>query len=162
MPTAAFNETYLSVHARIFRLALGITGSRTEAEDISQDLYERLWHRRLIVTLHSNPRAYILASARNLCLDRLRSRRPHTEVPASLSCDLDSSSGDDVVAIVSRLVSALPERQRTAMHLRDIEGLDIDEIARIMGSRPDAVRMSLSRAHAAVKEQLTKIMNYGT
>ncbi len=156
-----FNNTYTELHPRIYRLALNIVGSREDAEDVVQDLYEKLWHKRLLVGLHQNPGGYILAAARNMCLDRLRGRKQTVEVPPTMAGETGERN-EDVLLIVRRLMAMLPEKQRTAMHLRDVEELEIDEIAAIMQTRAEAVRMSLSRAHTTVKEQLTKIMNYGT
>lgn len=158
-----FNEIYLGMQDRIFRLAAGIVGSRADAEDIVQDLYEKLWRKRVFIATGRNPEGYILASARNFCLDRLRMRKKTTELPTSMPSERENCREDEknMGSIVARLVGALPEKQRTAMHLRDIEGLEIDEIAKAMGINGTAVRMSLSRGRTTVKEQLLKIMNHG-
>ena len=64
--------------------------------------------------------------------------------------------------VSSRRSSArLPERQRLAIHLRDVEQWDIDEIAEVTQSDETSVRMNLSRARRTVREELIKIMNYG-
>lgn len=155
-----FNTLYLTLHQRIFRLAARIVGSREDAEDACQDLYERLWRRRFLIIAQRNPQGYILAAARNMCLDRLRARKPVAELPSTLA-EEPQKVGDDTTEIVERLLAALPEKQRTAIHLRDVEGLEMDEIAKIMGSSATAVRMALSRGRATLREQMTKIMNYG-
>lgn len=156
-----FNQTYLALHDRIYRLAMGIVGNRDEAQDVAQDLYERLWLRRESVTACENPGAYILAAARNLCLDRLRGRRPRVELPPTLPSTGQRPDEGDVAAIVARLVARLPERQRTVMMLRDVECMEIDQIAAVTGTHPTAVRMALSRARGTVRERLFKIVNYG-
>ena len=79
-----FNDTYLAMQDRLYRLAAGIVGDRDEAGDVVQDTYERLWHRRTRVMEQRNPEGYIMASVRNLCLDRLRSRRPKMEFPQGI------------------------------------------------------------------------------
>jgi RNA polymerase sigma-70 factor (ECF subfamily) len=163
MSQTDFNTTYLAMQNRIYRLAASITGSGVEAEDIVQDLYERLWNRRLLVAGYRNPEAYILTAARNMSLDRLRQRRPTVEI----SPDVVSSGSDrredakDLAEIMGRLVDALPEKQRTVMHLRDVECMDIEQIAKVMNTKETAVRMSLSRARSTVKEQMIKLMSYG-
>jgi RNA polymerase sigma-70 factor (ECF subfamily) len=157
---ADFNDIYLSLHERVYRLSVGIVGNREEAEDVAQELYERLWPRRQSVVAHPNPAGYILASARNMCLDRLRGRRPRIELSPALEGG-GEREGDEMTEIVVRLVAALPEKQRTAMRLRDVECMEMEEIARAMGIRQTAVRMALSRARSTVRERLLKIMNYG-
>lgn len=162
MAQKEFNEIYLEMHESIYRLAAGIVGSRTDAEDIVQELYEKLWRRRLLITSLGNPRGYILTSARNMCLDALRSRKPSTELfPATVSEDGGEYAEKDMGEVARRLIGALPERQRTAMRLRDEECMEIEEIARVMGVAGSAVRMSLSRARTTVRQQLVKIINHG-
>ena len=106
-----FNDTYLEMHDRIYRLAAQITGSRQDAEDIVQDLYEKLWRKRLVVMTRSNPKGYILTGARNLCLDRMRSTKRSVELSPAMSAG-DREYETDVREIVEGLMAALPEKQR--------------------------------------------------
>jgi RNA polymerase sigma-70 factor (ECF subfamily) len=159
-----FNDIYVGMQDAVFRLATGLTGSGDEAADVVQELYERLWRRRESVTAQPAPEAYIMASARNLCLDRLRSRRPRVEFSTAMRTMKATGTRPDegqMEEIVAELVSALPERQATVYRLRDVECMETEEIARVMGMRETAVRMSLSRARSTVREKLVKIMEYG-
>ena len=156
-----FNEIYLALQDRVYRLAAGMVGGREEAEDVVQDLYEKLWQRRAAVVSRENPEGYIIASARNLCLDRLRGRRPRGVFPAGMEAAGQRPDEGELECIVERLVAELPEKQATVLRLRDVECMDIEEIATVMGVRETAVRMSLSRARGTVKERLEKIMAYG-
>ncbi|MDR2895020.1 MAG: RNA polymerase sigma factor [Alistipes sp.] len=157
-----FNDIYLGLQDRIYRLAAGIVGGREEAEDLVQDLYERLWTKRDFVAGQPNPEGYILASARNLSLDLLRKRRPQGELSPLIAAEGARPDEGDMEEIVARLVAALPEKQRTALRLRDVECMEMDEIAAVMEMRATAVRMTLSRARGTVKERLEKIMNFST
>ena len=157
-----FNDIYLGLQDNIYRLAVSLVGGREEAEDVVQDLYERLWRKRGHVVGRDNPEGYILASARNLCLDRLRRRRPRTELPPAMADTGSRPDEGEMQGIVERIVSALPEKQRTALRLRDVECMEIARIASVMGIRETAVRVSLSRARTTVKERLEKIVNHGT
>lgn len=55
----------------------------------------------------------------------------------------------------------LPDKQRIIIHLRDVEGYEFEEIARIIESDETSVRVNLSRARKRVKEQLLNAINYG-
>ena len=68
----------------------------------------------------------------------------------------------DMKAIADKLIAELPEKQREAIHLRDIEGGEFAEIAEMTGSEEATVRVTLSRARKTVREKMLKIMNYGT
>ena len=78
---------------------------------------------------------------------------------------LDDTSSElnrrDMAALSLKLIERLPERQRLTMHMRDVEGYEIEEIALILESDEASVRVNLSRARRSVREQLLKIMNYG-
>lgn len=163
-----YNELLLSTKDVAYRMALSLVGNVAEAEDVTQDIYEMVWRRRDEILGMSNPRAYVLRSVRNLCLDRFRALDRHERSLnavgyAAERCTDYRSQYDvvDQVEIVERIISQLPERQRTAIHLRDVEQWDIDEIAEVTQSDEASVRMNLSRARRAVREELVKIMNYG-
>ena len=67
----------------------------------------------------------------------------------------------DMASLTRRLIAELPEKQRVAIHMRDVEGYEIEEIATLLECDESSVRMNLSRARKSVREQLIKLMNYG-
>ena len=58
-------------------------------------------------------------------------------------------------------METLPVKQKMVLQLRDIEQLDFEEISELLEMNPTAIRVTLSRARKAVKEQLIKQYNYG-
>jgi RNA polymerase sigma-70 factor (ECF subfamily) len=58
---------------------------------------------------------------------------------------------------ILNLVNALPDLQQAVLRMKHIEGLEVDEIARIINSNAVAVRANLSRARRKVKEQFMKL-----
>ena len=54
---------------------------------------------------------------------------------------------------VMRLIGLLPDMQQTVLRMKHVEGLEIDEIAQMIGSKPDAVRQNLSRARKKIRDQ---------
>lgn len=77
---------------------------------------------------------------RNMCIDRIRSRQrsgPRADM-ASAERHLQSAEHDDVERtetgrIIRNLIESLPPREREVIHLRDIEGMEITEIAEVTG-----------------------------
>ena len=63
----------------------------------------------------------------------------------------------DSVAHVMQIIDRLPDLQQSILRMKHIDGFEIDEIAEITGSRPESVRMNLSRARKKVKEMFFKI-----
>lgn len=161
---------YIELVARmrdtVYRLARSITLNDAEAEDIAQDVFERVWLMREKIIKSDYPRAYVCRIAHNLAIDRCRERTRKQEFEG-LERHTTASNGDaatdisDMVALTLKLINQLPEKQRIAIHLRDVEGYEIEEIAEVIGCDDSSVRMNLSRARKALREQIIAIMNYG-
>lgn len=150
----------------LYRLALSITCDSAEAEDIVQDVFERVWRARDKVMQSAFPRAYICRIAHNLAIDRQRATaRRHTfNIDDQANFNNSSYSNTDISDIASltrRIIASLPEKQRLAIHLRDVEGYEIEEIAEALETDETNVRMNLSRARKSVREELIKSINYG-
>lgn len=162
MNSEELNTEFLKVKDAAYRYVVAMLHSPVEAEDLVQDLYEKLWRRRLFVR-RSTFRSLVLTSARNMALDSLRERARlrKTVVRPSVDEGVEASDSSDEVAIVARLIEALPEREREVIHLRDIEGLAFDDIAEVAGCSEAAARMAHSRARQKIREEFSKIVNYG-
>ena len=161
--TEQYTEFILSLRDTVFRLALSITGSQVEAEDITQDIYEKVWRARDKVLQSAYPRAYVCRMARNLAIDRLRLRRTTTEIADSIVEDGNSRAEVTNLAEYTRqIIAHLPEKQQVTIHMRDVEGYEIDEIAEVLECDSASVRTNLSRARKSIREQLLKVISYGT
>jgi len=104
---------------------------------------------------------------KNYCYDRLKSKQAsnltlihsdYKEKETSLDKKIEYR---DSVNQVHRLIQKLPEQQKMIIQLRDIEQYDYDEISKILGMQPTAVRVALSRARKTIRQELTKTHNYG-
>lgn len=166
MKTEAQYTEFFSEHRdTLYRLALNICGDSAEAEDIVQDLFERVWRVRDKVFNSAYPRAYICRMAHNLAIDRERTRirRQTFSINEEVTTtDIGTSAElSDITNITQRAIALLPEKQRIAIHLRDVEGYEIEEIAEVTESDCNSVRMNLSRARKSVREQIINAINYG-
>ena len=97
---------------------------------------------------------------RNLCLDKLKRSRQMVEIGHDLvepnKSPYQQRETLDTMSAVEKTIQMLPETQRTAIHLRNIEGLDMKEIAAITGMNIEHVRVTLSRARIAVRQHYQK------
>jgi RNA polymerase sigma-70 factor (ECF subfamily) len=73
----------------------------------------------------------------------------------------EQSDNRDIAILTRSIISKLPEKQRLAIHLRDVEGYEIEEIGEVLGIDENSVRMNLSRARKSVRTELIKAINYG-
>lgn len=168
MKKVSFRNDVLPLKNQLFRLALRITLSREEAEDIVQDTMIKVWDKRYEWSNIVSIEAYSLRICRNLSLDRLKKRdnqndsleeeqldTVHTSTPQDRLIDQDR------LRVVKEIVDSLPEKQRSCMQLRDFEGKQYKEIADILGITEEQVKVNIFRARQAVKQRFQKIEQYG-
>lgn len=163
---ARYIEFVNSLRDTVYRLARSIITDEVEAEDIMQDVFERVWRTRDAVLSSQYPRAYVCRMAHNLAIDRLRvkQRTQNVAVVERIEAAADGYSEittNDIATLTRKLIAELPDKQRIAIHMRDVEGYEIDEIANLLECDEASVRVNISRARKSVREQLIKLMNYG-
>jgi RNA polymerase sigma-70 factor (ECF subfamily) len=145
-------------------MAYRLMNSREEAEDIVQEVYVKLWGMRDDLPNYNSIEALCVRITRNLCLDQLRRRKVNHDAmkaeqmksgnyPETPSEDLEKKEDAE---LVHRLISALPEPQRSLVHLRHLEGKDYDEIAEMVNMNVNAIRVSISRARKQMREMIEK------
>src|SRR5688572_4957785 len=125
---AAFSILLPRYRDRVFRLALSMLRDRTEAEDVAQDIFLRLWHALPGYSGRAALSTWIYAISRNACLSQIRKRRPQVSLDdPDAQCDpaiaelAASSTDDSAVTSVTRMLDALPERYRQVVTLFYLE-----------------------------------------
>lgn len=159
----------LPLKNQLFRLALRITLSREEAEDIVQDTLIRVWNKRDDWQDIDSIEAFSLTVCRNLSLDRVKSAAAgNTTLEESTHDSADTAYSpyektvqNDRITTVRRIIDSLPEKQRTCMQLRDFEGKAYKEIASVMGITEEQVKVNIFRARRTVKQKYLEIDKYG-
>ena len=157
-----YTQFILSVKDTLYRLALSLVGCSADAEDIVQDIYERVWRARDKVLSEPYPRAYVCRMTRNLAIDRLRARKESVDQDWGGYTDgYKEVAIRDMAQFTKLVIASLPERQRVAIEMRDVEGYEIEEIAMILECDSSSVRMNISRARKKVREEVLKALSYG-
>ena len=101
----------------------------------------------------------------NVCRDLGRSKQRRWRVFREIEdpnavCAVDKLDPHTVLAkeqqrqVLWIALSKLPEKERTALVLRDLEGLSTAEVARILGSTESTIRVQISSAHVKVRKAL--------
>lgn len=168
MQEISFRNDILPLKDKLFRLALRITLDRAEAEDIVQDTLIKVWNKRDEWAQLDSIEAYCLTVARNLAIDRSQKMEaqhigltPETqEMPDALTPDRQLEHHERL-KLVHRLVNELPEKQRTILQLRDIEGKTYKEIAELLQLTEEQVKVNLFRARQRIKLKYNEIETYG-
>ena len=170
---AAFEQVVRSYGGRLLAVARRIVGSEEDARDVVQDAFMNAFksldrfegNAKLSTWLH---RIVVNAALMRL---RTRKRKPEQSIETMLPSFLDDGhheerfqSWDEPIdkimeraenrELVRRQIDALPEGYRTVLVLRDIEGLDTEETANVLGLSVNATKIRLHRARQALRTLL--------
>jgi RNA polymerase sigma-70 factor (ECF subfamily) len=165
-----FREDVLPLKNKLFRLALRLTGVRADAEDIVQETLIKVWNKRAELDKIASVEAFSLTICRHLALDHLArfDNRHETLDDATADTARDQAATplmqvaqDDRRTWVMELFRQLPEKQKTIMQLRDIEGKSYKEIAQVLDITEEQVKVTLFRARQHIRQTFEKIENYG-
>ena len=170
MKKISFQNDVLPLKNKLFRLALRITLNREEAEDVVQDTMIKVWNARDRWQELDSIEAHSLTIARNLSLDRIKkmdNQNDSLEEQTTERLDETSSTPSermiqkDKLDIVRNIINELPEKQRSCLQLRDIEGKSYKEIADILSITEDQVKVNIYRARQTVKQRFQQFDSYG-
>jgi RNA polymerase sigma-70 factor (ECF subfamily) len=157
---AAFEAIVQQHERQVFRVALRLLGSVEDARDAAQETLLRL-HRHLgkMDELQSCG-AWLYRVTVNIANDMLRKRRkivPLVEMPCRADAE-GAVSLEERRDLVSRALLGLPEKERAAIVLRDIEGLSTREVAAILNSSEATVRSQISTGRVKLKKRVDELM----
>ncbi len=155
---AAFDAVVRQYERLVLATALRLLGNLPDAQDVSQEVFLKLYRNLGKLQEERNLSGWLYRVTVNACHD-LRRRKP-ASVPiedaaelASLDADPQRSTTDAergrALALSLRM---LPEKERAALVLRDLEGLTTCEVARVLGSSEATVRSQISKARVKVKD----------
>jgi RNA polymerase sigma factor (sigma-70 family) len=164
----AFNELVLEYESLVYNVCYRILGQQQAAEDAAQDAFVSAW--RNIGSFRGETfRPWLLRIAANLCRDELRrrGRRPSSSLDSALEAGVpeppDRALPPEEVTLNSELrtqlqsaLDQLPEEQRTAVVLCDVEGLDYTEIAVVMNTSLGTVKSRIARGRLKLRELLKR------
>jgi RNA polymerase sigma factor (sigma-70 family) len=151
---AAFEEIVRRYRRPLDRFAAAFVGGRSE--DVTQDAFSKalLALRGSGVEIELRPWLYRIV--RNTALNELRDRAPAAAelseaLPGARSAAAEVETREELRELMDRL-QALPEPQRAALVMRELEGLSHDEIATALGVSGGAARQAIYRARATLRE----------
>lgn len=153
-----FESLYRSYEGDVYRFALQLVGRREDAEDVTQVAFLDAYRALTRGNRPRTPRPWLFAIARNVCWRRFRAqqRRPRE---VQLDPEIFEARADGDGMIVEELRSALHSlsfEQRSALVLREFQGLTYADIAARLELSAPAVETLLFRARRALREELEK------
>jgi RNA polymerase sigma-70 factor (ECF subfamily) len=157
----AFEALVRRYQRRIYQLALRMTTSTADAEDITQEVFLTAWRRLPELREDAAVVGWLYRTATNRCLNLLRARRPTTEIdestaPSTRPDDDPARGAQNAVqrAALAAALDELPAAQRAVWLLREVHGRSYDEIAQLVDTTPQAVRGRLARARVQLAERM--------
>src|SRR6266567_3272439 len=151
----ASGEALLRSHeAQVARTAFRLLGNRQDAQEASQEVFLRLHRNLRKIDDAGNLSGWLYRVTVNACHDILRKRKPAASLDDSRITVASSSEADlgreQQHELIVEALGALPEKERAALTLRDLEGLSTREVAAILGSSEATVRSQISAARLKI------------
>jgi RNA polymerase sigma factor (sigma-70 family) len=161
--SAAWAAIVAEHSARVYRLAYRLTGNRQDAEDLTQDVFVRVF-RSLDSFEPGNFVGWLHRITTNLFLDRARraarirmdgfAEGAENQLLGSHVLPEDAVHDAGFDPDVEEALASLPEKFRVAVVLCDIEGLSYDEIADVLGVKVGTVRSRIHRGRMQLRDAL--------
>lgn len=170
---AAFNEVVARYKSKIYSYVYRMTGSADDAEDLTQDVFLRMYTSIDSFRGQSSLSTWLFRIASNLCVDRFRRSKSRTpaysldepvsgsehksghEVPDSTYEPQRLLENAEMAEQIQLGLAQLPDKLRAALILHDIEGLPYEEIAQIVGCPLGTVKSRLFNARMQLREKLS-------
>lgn len=170
MSLERFLSQVVPVRQKLYRFAFRLLGNEEDAQDITQDALLKVWDMQEKMAELQNMEAWCMRITRNLALDKIKSRKYRVSDNLDRAGELPAvqqksphvvTEQNDVMQKVHTIISTLPEKYRTILQLRDIDGHSYQEIADILDIDMNDVKVNLHRARKTVREKLQNLQVYG-
>jgi len=166
---AAWEEIVRQHRRKVFNIAYKFTGRHDEAEDLTQDIFLKIFKSLHTFDRRANFQTWLVSVSRNLCIDHYRSVRKERE-----TIDRDVDAGEltpaapgqnafqaleqaDRVELLRKAMAELPESLRKAVVMRDLQELSYQEIADQLNLPEGTVKSRINRGRTELARQVQRI-----
>ena len=157
MSDKTLTTVFTRMRRKFLNMAMAILPNEDDAADALQDAFCKLWPRRDTINDEAKAEALTSVTVRNICIDRTRKRalptvpldEEHDTVDSETTYKEREERYNTVKAIIDNELTGL---QKIIIELKEIEGVEIVEIAKQLQMKESAVRMNLSRARNKIRE----------
>ena len=174
----AFEELVKKYQQTVLNLAYHYLGYRSEVEDVAQKIFTKVYFSLPKFDVKRPFLPWLYRIAINQCYDELRHiRRQRTRTFSELSLE-DSNRIENLISqndaavisdedrqelrgVLDKVLNQLPDQQRLAVVLRDLEAIPYSEIAEILKCSEQAARLKVFRARTRLKDLLERALRTG-
>jgi RNA polymerase sigma-70 factor (ECF subfamily) len=168
---AAWDQIVRQHWRKVFNLAYKFVGRHDEAEDLTQDIFLKIFKALRTFDRRANFQTWLISISRNLCIDHYRSVRKERETMAR---DVDASDLSpvsrersplsqleqvDLKQIIRQALAELPPALRQAVVLRYLQEFSYQEIADQLGLPEGTVKSRINRGRFELARQLRRLQN---
>src|SRR5687767_10876265 len=168
---AAWEQIVRQNWRKVFNVAYKFVGKHDEAEDLTQDIFLKIFKALKTFDRRANFQTWIVSISRNLCIDHYRSVRKERQTIAREvdANDLQPASTDrgpyaaaehqDLRAMLRQALHGLPLTLRTAVVLRDLQEFSYQEIADRLNLPEGTVKSRINRGRLELARQLRRLQD---
>lgn len=166
MTAEEFKKLAIPFSRKLYPMVFRVLRNEEETRDALQDIMVKLWSKREELASCSNLEAYMVTVAKNHSFDLLKKKRPvllnekESFRAGNLEADFDGPESAEKYELLKKCIENLPDKYRTVLQMRDIDGFSFEEIKAFTGLEVPNLRVVLSRARLKVKEKMEKIYDY--
>jgi RNA polymerase sigma-70 factor (ECF subfamily) len=166
MDARGFEHAVLSFKDRVHAYATRMLRDPAEGQDVAQDALVRLWQHRDAVD-EPGAHLWLMRTAHNLCIDRLRRRKVRSEVAGGdemMDVQRDDGPGpedragaSEIGRGIERALAGLGDLDRAVLLMREVHGMPYEEIASALGLPLGTLKARLHRARERLRTRLCRV-----
>lgn len=163
----AFRKLVESHQVMVYSLAFRLLCDDEDAKDVVQETFIKVWNHLHRYNAEMKFTTWLYSIATNLCYDRLKTRKRKTAFSLSDQNILNELISNENIektlinaelsTIIQQLTDELTPKQKLAFTLRDLEGLEIDEIVKITGLSAEKIKSNLYLARQYIRKKIENI-----
>ncbi|WP_231460654.1 MULTISPECIES: RNA polymerase sigma-70 factor [unclassified Pedobacter] len=164
---AAFDELFLLYHQKLISLARHYVTSQEDAEEITSEMFVKLWLKRGNLSKVSNPEVYLFILIKNASLNVVRSEKRRKLIFSSSTAEeialyqaVSNPSDRELFLLLNNAVAALPQQRKIIFKLIKEEGLKSKVVAEIMDISVRTVENQLYKAVKSLADTLSGYLGY--
>ena len=161
MEIETFSQMAINLRSRLLKVAANTGGRETLKPKTScKKLFLRMWAMRQKLDAHTNIEALAIKIIKGVAIDHWRHRKiecAESNRPKELVAELEQTDGKDDMELIQYIVDHLPPLQQQVFRLKEIDGYENEEIAKICNCKPEALRQNLSRARRYIQKEFIRL-----
>ncbi|MNR01209.1 ECF RNA polymerase sigma factor SigL [compost metagenome] len=165
---AAFKTLFVAYYAKLVVFAQQYTKQLESAEEISAELFVKLWLKRQQLSTVLHPEVYLYVSVKNACLNLIRADKKRAVVgyeenqlfPTERAAANSKLEDKELFNLLDKAVSSLPKQRRIIFRLIKEDGLKTSEVAVILGLSKRTVENQLYKAVKTLADAMSDYLGY--